>query len=269
MTETASRWCPSCGDEYRSDIEICADCVVPLVDEEPETLTPVTRSDVEAVTESFVVDLGSLTEEQRAVLAEHVDSVPIPLRIVGEGLIQAEDGYDDELELALARVLTGEARRKLRYAVSLVDEPLSLGRRVLATVIDGAIVGAVTGLVDQLLDGGVVSVIAIAISLLNQIVGLHERGRSFGKFLVGGAVRTPGGEELSWEAATVRWLVKDGPSTVPVILWWSFQGGRSVWVLGQLIVFCYFCGLVGSVLFDQQRRGLHDLIPDTVVVRPD
>jgi len=91
-------------------------------------------------------------------------------------------------------------------------------------------------------------------------------GRSFGKMLVGSVIRTYEGAQISWSAAGGRWLVKDGLSTVPVILWWAFEGGRSVWVIGQVVTVAYFWGLVASVLVDMQRRGLHDFVIDSAVV---
>lgn len=264
---SASRWCPSCGDEYRPNINQCVDCLVDLVDEEPPVLDPVANStELEFVDEPFVVDLASLTEEQTAVLLEHIEVVPVPVRLVGEGLIQAEDGYEEELEVALARVLRGGAPRRIQASVAMVGRPLPFKRRLLAWTIDSVIVGAVVGLVEQQLDGGVVSLLAITVSVLNQVVGIGERGRSFGKMLLGAVIRTYEGARVTWSAAGVRWLVKDGLSTVPAILWWAFEGGRSVWVIGQVVAAAYFCGLVGSVLVDMQRRGLHDLVIDSAVM---
>ncbi len=268
--ESASRWCPSCGVEYRPDIDECAECAIALVDDEPAVLVPVaTSTELEFVDEPFVVDLASLTEEQTAVLLEHIEVVPVPVRLVGEGLIQAEDGYEEELEVALVRVLRGGAPRRMRASVAMVGRPLPFKRRLLAWTIDSVILGAVVGLVEQQLVGGVVSLLAITVSVLNQVVGIKERGRSFGKMLVGAVIRTYEGAQISWSAAGVRWLVKDGLSTVPVILWWAFEGGRSVWVIGQIVAAAYFWGLVASVLVDMQRRGLHDLIIDSAVVSAD
>jgi len=265
--DSAGRWCPSCGDEYRPDIEQCVDCFVDLVDEEPTVLVLVaTSTELEFADEPFVIDLASLNEEQTAVLLEHIEVVPVPVRLVDEGLIQAEDGYEEELEVALARVLSGGVPRQMRASVAMIGRPLSLLRRTVAFVIDGVIVGGVVGLVYQLIDGGTVSLLAITISILNQVVGIKERGRSLGKMLVGAAIRTYEGDELSWSTAAVRWLVKDGLSTVPVILWWTFEGGRSVWAIGQLVFFAYFCGLAASVFVDRQRRGLHDLVIDAAVM---
>ena len=230
-------------------------------------LVPVTTAtELELVDEPFVLDLASLTEEQTAVLLEHIEVTPVPVRLVGDGLIQAEDGYEQELEVALARVLSGGVPRRMRASVAMVGSPLSLTRRWLGFTIDSVIVGAVVGLVDQLLDGGIVSLLAITVSVLNQVVGIKERGRSFGKLLVGAVIRTYEGAQISWSAAGVRWLVKDGLSTVPVILWWAFEGGRSVWVIGQIVAIAYFWGLVASVLVDMQRRGLHDLVIDSAVM---
>lgn len=261
------RWCPSCGDEYRPDIESCVDCFVDLVDAKPRVLQPVaTSTEIEQADEAFIIDFATLTEEQQAVLLEHIEVVPVPVKLVGEGLIQAEDGYELELELALTRVLSGGSPRRLRPAVSMVGAPLSLTRRWLAFSADSIIVGATVGVVDQLFDGGIVSLLAITISVVNQVVGMKERGRSFGKMLVGAVVRTYQGDEISWSAAAVRWLVKDGLSTVPVILWWAFEGGRSVWVIGQVVAGAYFWGLVVSVVVDLQRRGLHDLVIDGAVM---
>lgn len=262
------RWCSSCGDEYRPEIERCAECLIELVDEEPTELNPVVTAttDLESLDAPLVIDFATLSEEQQAVLLEHIEVAPVPVRLVGDGLIQAEAGYEDELEMALARVLNGGSPRRMRASVEMVGEALSLKRRWLAFTIDGLIVGAVVSVVDQLLDGGVVSVLAIAVSVLNQVVGFKERGRSVGKMLVGAVVRTYSGDEISWSAAAVRWLVKDGLSTLPAILWWLFEGGRSVWFVGQVVAFCYFWGLVGSVLVDMQRRGLHDLVIDSAVI---
>lgn len=265
---TVSRWCSSCGDEYRPDVDRCVDCLVELVDEEPRQLIPVVvkSTDLLSVDQPLVIDFATLTEEQQAVLLEHIEVAPVPVRLVGDGLIQAEAGYEDELELALSRVLTGSSPRRMRPAVEMVGQPLSFRRRSVAFLVDGVIVGAVTGVIDQLLDGGIVSLVAIAVSVLNQVVGVRERGRSFGKMLVGAVVRNYNHGEISWSEAAVRWLIKDGMSTVPVILWFLFEGGRSLWVIGQVVAFCYFCGLIASVLADAQRRGLHDLAIDSAVI---
>lgn len=263
----AGRWCPSCGDEYRPDIESCADCFVDLVEEKPRVLQPVaTSTELEQVDEAFIIDFATLTEEQQAVLLEHIEVAPVPVKLVGEGLIQAEDGYEFELELALTRVLNGGSSRNLSPAVSMASAPLSLQRRGIALAIDSLIVGAALGLVDQLLDGGIVAVLAIVVSALNHVGGVRERGRSIGKMLVGAAVRTYDGAAISWSEAMVRWLVKDGPSTVPAVLWWTFEGGRSVWAIGQLVATLYFVGLIASILLDGQRRGLHDLVINGAVV---
>lgn len=268
--DPSGRWCPSCGDEYRPDIEQCVDCFIDLVGEEPAVLNPVSHAtDLEVVDEPFVLDLASLTEEQTAVLLEHIEVAPVPVRLVGEGLIQAEDGYEEELEVAVARVLNGGAARRMRPNVAMVGTSLSLTRRWLAVAIDSILIGAVVVLADQLLDGGIVSLIAIAVSVLNQVVGVKERGRSFGKMLVGAVLRTYEGDKLSWSAAGSRWLVKDGLSVVPVILWWVFEGGRSIWVIGQLVAAVYFWALVASIVRDLQHRGFHDVVIGSAVMSAD
>ncbi len=265
---TTGSWCPSCGDEYRADIDHCVDCLIELVDEKPTVLVPVaaTNTDLELADEPLVIDFETLTEEQQAVLLEHIEVVPVPVRLVGDGLIQAEDGYENELEDALRLVLTGTSSRRTHQPVALSGEPLSMRRRSSAFVIDAGLVAAVTFAADQSLDGGSVALIAIVVSMVNQVVGLGERGRSLGKAVGGGVVRHPDGGVLPWGEATVRWMAKDGPSTVLAVLWWSFEGGRSVWLLGQLVAICFVAALVGSVLFDSQRRGLHDQLVGAAVM---
>ncbi len=268
---TTGRWCPSCGDEYRADIDSCVDCLIGLVDEKPTVLVPVAvrGTDLEVADEPLVIDFETLTEEQQAVLLEHIEVIPVPVRLVGDGLIQAEAGYEEELEDALRLVLTGSLSRRTHQPVDLSGEPFSLRRRSSAVVIDVGLIAAVTFAADQSLDGGTVSLIAIVVSMANQIVGLGERGRSLGKAVGGGVVRHPDGGSLQWTEATVRWMLKDGPSTVLAVLWWSFDGGRSVWLLGQLVAVCFVAALVGSVLFDPQRRGLHDQLVGTAVLNAD
>jgi len=66
-----TKWCPNCGAEYREGVDVCTDCGVALVDEQPVVPDHVGG-------EVVVYELGDWTEEQRGELDQRLQGEGIP-----------------------------------------------------------------------------------------------------------------------------------------------------------------------------------------------
>lgn len=267
---TSSKWCPSCGDEYQPRITHCLDCGVALVDHEPAVLDPVAavseRDEVGIVEAPLQFDLTDMTSQRREELFAHLEAVPIPHLLVDQETLQAVPGYEAEL----ADAVTGsveDKRSKLRSAAPLEGRPISLWHRSASVMIDGLFAAAITLSIVRLVgDGGVAALVVLALLFANQAVGLGERGRSIGKALVGGRLRSTRGGPLTLGEAAVRWLLKDGLSIGAIAIEATISEPSGVWRGLEFLAALYFAGLIGSVLVDQQLRGLHDHLVDSAVV---
>lgn len=264
-----SKWCPSCGDEYETRIEQCLDCLVPLVDDAPKALEPVGEGFDDNVASPHPVyrfDISGMISERRSALFEHLETVPIPFLVVDEDTLEALPGYEVELTEAVAGVMKSERLRKLRSAVPLDGEPLGLVRRTGSVLIDAIVAGVITSLAVRSGDGGVTALIVLTLLFMNQAVGIGERGLSIGKLVAGGRVRSTRGGSISLGEATVRWMIKDAFTIAALAIAGSIDDPSGIWLLLQLLAFCYFGSLVASVAIDQQRRGLHDQLVGSAVV---
>lgn len=171
-----------------------------------------------------------------------------------------EEILEEELDwsqLALPAEVRAASRPSLAYAgffrraaATLVDAPfllvltvLAMGLASLAAMEGGAVAGDVTREVALFALGAAVAMVLV-VSLAYQVVCWGQGGQTPGKMLLRVKVVRWDGEEIGYGRAFVRWM-------------------------GYYLSF----GLLGIgflwVLVDPRRRGLHDVLAGTAVIRVD
>lgn len=265
---TASRWCPSCGDEYEPRILSCLDCGVALVDHQPEVLDPVVADEGEQLPGPAPrFDIGDLSADERRHLLAGLDEGSIPYFVVDDDTLEAVPGYEAELrDLVVGSISTW--RQRFRSPLELEHRPLSLQRRTISVLVDVALAIGLTLMAVRLIDdGGVAAVVILSLLFLNQAYGVAERGGSVGKRLVGASLRSIHNDRLTLGEATARWLLRDTLPILAIAIEMSIDRPGGVWIVLELAAICYAIGLVSSVVVDSQGRGIHDHLVESVVVR--
>lgn len=269
----ASRWCPSCGDEYEPRIEQCVDCGIPLEDRKPDVLRPVNAAEEPEMTviePALRFDLAEWISEEREDLIEYLEEVPIPFLWVDQDTIEAAPGYEEELTEAVNGTERAKPFATLRSAVRLDGEPLSLGRRGAAAGVDLLAAGLPAWAASIALDdAGLVALVVLALLVLNQVVGLGERGRSIGKTIVGARLRSTDGRSLSAVEAGVRWLMRDGPLLLAIGIALRIEEPGGVFLAMEATGALCSLAVVASVVFEQQHRGLHEQLVESAVLNAD
>jgi uncharacterized RDD family membrane protein YckC len=174
-----------------------------------------------------------------------------------EGDILLLEGEPDWTRLSLPAELQAVPPPSLVYAgffrrgaAVVVDAPLLFGLTVLAMALaslaavgGGTVAGGVTREV-EILAAGAALVMLFTVSLVYHVVCWGYRGQTPGKILLGLQVMRWDGQEIGYGRAFLRWI---GYFFAMVPFGLGF-----VWVL-----------------FDPRRRGLHDVLAGTCVVRVD
>ncbi len=136
----------------------------------------------------------------------------------------------------------------------------SIGQRVGGALVDGLLTSMVIvvpllmGLIDiDTLETGLPASVLLGLFLFRAvytIVPTAVWGQTLGKIAVGTRVVTEADGSLpGWRRATVRWAVPGVVGSLPYVgLWVSLA-------------------VMASLVFDPRRRGLHDRVAGTIVVR--
>lgn len=154
----------------------------------------------------------------------------------------------------------GPSGRQLRR--SSTDRLATTGQRAIGFLADAAIAGTVLSTPAILLDGAVtaedlgpglsrlLAVVAFVFLALYEIIPTAFWGRTPGKAIVGTrVVGMADGQPPGWKRAILRWVL-------PAL---AFQVHVIGWALAVL--------LRAALLFDPLRRGVHDRLAGTIVVR--
>lgn len=267
----ASQWCPRCGAEYEAWARTCSDCFVPLEDARPE----LTRSGKIADTADHSVqlfDVGDLDDERRhtlELLLDGIDSVHEwrdegRMLVTGRSAAAEVAGLLDTLRtppVTAAEMSDEEAPSKLerhvdRFGIASRSQRLMgfIVDAVLGTVLfaGGLAVFGVSGheAIRRTSPRGTALAVGLAVAVgAYEVVGIAVWGRTLGKLVAGTQVTATDGTMPGWSRSLRRWALPTVFGFVP-----------SIGALVNVVVY-------GPIVIDPDRRGLHDRVAETVVLR--
>ncbi len=264
VVATQSKWCPSCGDEYEVHVTACADCRIPLVSEEPTELQPVTpKESVPYAERAQAFDLQHFDDEQIGALKQRLMEDPIEHQWANERMVVAYPGYVEIMERYLKEVRTGLGPDG--GVDELAGQVVGLGRRVVANVLDAVIAGPVLAIIGGLIaEMRWIAVAGLVLTVLNNTLGTGEPGRTIGRRLTRSALRARNGDALQVGEAATRWLARDLPLVLLLLLLAAgLTGGIVEWTLYSWVAWWIVVG--GSIVSDRLHRSLADQVADSVV----
>ncbi|MGH7422590.1 MAG: RDD family protein [Candidatus Methylomirabilales bacterium] len=229
--------CHHCGYVSFDSLTVCRRCANPLL--------PTRQHDAPAPVTALPPVASSVAVQETPVGL--LDRFVVEGETVEEELDRSRLTLPAELKRGEERVFAGCSRRAV---AALVDAPLSLvlilPAMVLAyvTALLGGTVAREPTLEIKLLALGAALVAGVAVSLAYHVLSWGQGGQTPGKMLMGVRVVTRDGGDIGYGRAFLRWV-------------------------GYFIALLPFgLGLI-MVLIHPRRRGLHDLLAGTSVVRVD
>lgn len=223
------------------------------------------------------IDMSDLTLEQRGAVLDHLRSTQRYHELDGD-LVVVQARHEAEVRQLIASaapwspvdqlpVVTAAAVRRRRQAMrSIAAEPDLAARwaRFAGWLID-LLLGVVVWLIVRTVveDDQVGPLIAYVGYSAVTIIAVATRGWSPGKWVVRTRVVGPGGTPPGWTRAVVRFAVPFVPTAAGDLAGQvSPTVGVSIAELGTIAVYA-------GILVRRDRRGVHDLVAGTRVVRVD
>jgi len=258
LDEAIGGWCPSCRSAFRPGFEACPDCDQALVAELPP-LPAHRRLDAEPG-DAVEYELADWTDDQRdgLTLLLTVNEVPftwagtvltVPPTAEGEAdaLVDEIDGGADVSIPEEPDVGAGE-----RF-VEADDAIASRWARCGAHLVESLVIGSMMVVLRRQLGAWV----AEPISAVYVVGTTAIWGQQLGKLVIGIRIvdeRTA--RPPSWWRAVLRWVLPTAPFL------WAIQASWVVPLFGLL-----WWAVVYAPIFGADRRGLHDRLAGTVVIR--
>ncbi|MDH4148217.1 MAG: RDD family protein [Acidimicrobiia bacterium] len=277
MASTEFRWCPRCGDEFQRHVTTCPDCALALRTE-PRPVPEARPGPVAPLT----YDLAAFSAAARRTLVLHVAAagfphqwhgstlaVPAGARSLVESLIDEAEPFDGE-PVAL------EAADGARPPNVVVELPIARRRaRIFGAYVDAAAFGLILlaagewiAWPDQVRRFGAV---AIGFRVLYDTVCVGVAATTPGKAVARLEVHSALGGRPAWTQAAVRAVV---PFALGVVADLFIRvlvqtGAAPPFDVVAVVLYGLCWGTYLPILWDPQRRGLHDRVAGTVVrVRP-
>lgn len=215
------------------------------------------------------IDLRHATLDQHAVVREYLADRRVYHEFVGDILIVPLD-HAEHVRSALA---TARAQRVPVIRGRLDDGGGTLravvtagpGRRLAGACADWVLLSLCVVVAGLWVSIRAAAGISACAGVLIAVVGIGAVGRTPGKWLLRTlVVDSATGRRAGWAAALVRGLVPMVPGLAVETVWWSWPGtiGRASWLIGLLGWCAVFAPILGA-----ERRGLHDRMAHTVVIR--
>jgi len=260
-------WCPSCAAEYRPGFTECPDCIVPLVAKRPAASAPTDDHQW-----YFEYDVSDWSDDDRQTLQFWLVVSQVPVEWADDRLVvpiaraQDVDSIIDAIEsgesvprdtivdLASDAVHGERATPVGRRADT--RELANPARRLVAFLIDAAIVGIVASALFQIVGGPNVAVSATVLVLhIGYVTGTIARwGCTIGMLIVDTRVMRSRVVPPGLRVSAIRAAVAFAAAPLTLVGW----VGASIALCWQLIVFAPILG--------PQRRGIHDRVAHTDVV---